>query len=560
MALQLGQLVFPKRFFSEVCEPKPNIQQIVEVKCRQHRLIFSGAKPNVSETIYQPTIWSHDFIQLLDDNFPINCKEKLRELEKNVIAMNVNFENGSFSTLEVLEHIDDIDRLGLGYRFQNHIRRALDTIITPIYEVHVGHEESLHEASLRFRIHRQHGYTVSQDFLGGFKESQGGFIGSLQTDVKGLLSLYEASHLGFMEESELHEAMLFAREHLLKQLKCRENDAQVLERINRALEVPLFHRMLREEARYYIDAYNKREDANLLLLELATLDFNMIQATLKTELKEVSKWWENMGLAHKLGFVRDRLMECFFCAVGMVFEPQYRSCRVGITKAYTLVTVIDDIYDIYGSLDELEMFTDAVKRWDINAIEHMPEYLQWVELFEAFLLEAKWTHNKHIPTLEVYLDNAWRSVSGVVLLTHGYFLFNQEINRDVVESLDMYHDLMKWSSVIFRLYNDWATSSDEIEQGKTANAISCYMHENDVSEEVARKHIKTLIDEAWRKLIKVHLACTKELANPFIDMAINLARISLCTYQYGDGHGAPDARARDQVSSVIIEPLMYNYA
>ncbi|KAJ0526213.1 putative (E)-beta-ocimene synthase [Helianthus annuus] len=522
----------------------------------------------------------------MNKHVQINCKEKLRELEKNVIAMNVNFENGSFSTLEVLEHIDDIDRLGLGYRFQNHIRRALDTIITPIYEVHVGHEESLHEASLRFRIHRQHGYTVSQDFLGGFKESQGGFIGSLQTDVKGLLSLYEASHLGFMEESELHEAMLFAREHLLKQLKCRENDAQVLERINRALEVPLFHRMLREEARYYIDAYNKREDANLLLLELATLDFNMIQATLKTELKEVSKWWENMGLAHKLGFVRDRLMECFFCAVGMVFEPQYRSCRVGITKAYTLVTVIDDIYDIYGSLDELEMFTDAVKRTHAGVFtsglqsslqyDNRNEFLYtsigqgedilpilvkvWVELFEAFLLEAKWTHNKHIPTLEVYLDNAWRSVSGVVLLTHGYFLFNQEINRDVVESLDMYHDLMKWSSVIFRLYNDWATSSDEIEQGKTANAISCYMHENDVSEEVARKHIKTLIDEAWRKLIKVHLACTKELANPFIDMAINLARISLCTYQYGDGHGAPDARARDQVSSVIIEPLMYNYA
>ncbi|KAJ0534584.1 putative (E)-beta-ocimene synthase [Helianthus annuus] len=78
-----------------------------------------------------------------------------------------------------------------------------------------------------------------------------------------------------------------------------------------------------------------------------------------------NRWWENMGLAHKLGFVRDRLMECFFCAVGMVFEPQYRSCRVGITKAYTLVTVIDDIYDIYGSLDELEMFTDAVKRFAI---------------------------------------------------------------------------------------------------------------------------------------------------------------------------------------------------
>lgn len=98
-------------------------------------------------------------------------------------------------------------------------------------------------------------------------------------------------------------------------------------------------------------------------------------------------------------------------------------------------------------------------------------------------------------------------------------------------------------------------AQDEIEQGKTANAIACFMHENDVCEELAREHINKLIDEAWRKLTKVHVACTQELANPFIDMPINLARISLSSYQYGDGHGAPDTRAKDRVSSVIIEPI-----
>ncbi|XP_076911991.1 (E)-beta-ocimene synthase, chloroplastic-like [Bidens hawaiensis] len=586
--MALYRLVSPQSFF--LVKPNRNIKQNVEAICRQNRLICSGAKTKVSKThsdlvaIYQPTIWTRDFIQGLDDNFPINLKEKVRELEKKVTVMNVDFENGSFSMLEVLEHIDDIERLGLGYRFQNHIKRALD-IITSIDEISVGHEDSLHEASLRFRILRQHGYDVSEDFVRRFKESHGGFIGSLKTDVKGLLSLYEASYLGFMEESDLHEALLFAREHLLK-LKCQENDAPVLQHINRAFKVPLYHRMLREQARSYIDAYNKQKDANLLLLELAKLDYNMIQASFKTELKEVSKWWENMGLAHKLRFVRDRLMECFFCAVGIGFEPIYHSCRVWITKVYALVTVIDDIYDVYGSLDELEIFMDVVKRWDTNAVEQMPEYLQlafgalyntitemssytsigqkeditpilvkvWGELFEAFLVEARWTHHKHIPILEVYLDNVWRSVSGVVLLTHGYLIINKGIKKDVVDSLDKYQDLMKLSSMVFRLYNDLATSSDEIEQGKTANAITCFMHENDVCEELAREHINKLIEEAWRKLIKEYVACTQELANPFIDMPINLARISLCSY-YGDGHGAPDARAKDKVSSVIIEPI-----
>ncbi|GKA72866.1 putative (E)-beta-ocimene synthase, partial [Tanacetum coccineum] len=72
-------------------------------------------------------------------------------------------------------------------------------------------------------------------------------------------------------------------------------------------------------------------------------------------------------------------------------------------------------------------------------------------------------------------------------------------------------------------------------RGKTANSITCYMHDTGLSEEVARGYIKVLIDEAWRKLIKARADCSQESADPIIDMAINLARISTCTYQYGDG-------------------------
>ncbi|KAF5790905.1 putative (E)-beta-ocimene synthase [Helianthus annuus] len=585
MALQLSyQLSFSRSFF-EACKPKRNIQHILEAKIRQNHLIRCGDKSKVYQAdsrlaIYQPTIWSHDLIQGLDNNFPVNFEERARELEKKVVHDYLN--NGCFRTLELLEHIDDIERLGLGYRFQSHIQRLLD-VITSLYEINDEHDEkekSLHEASLKFRILRQHGYNVSQAFLRKFKDSHHGFIKYLHTDIKGLLSLYEASHLAFMEESDLHEAKLFATKHLLK-LKGQVNDAQALEQINHALETPLYHTMLRLQARCYIYAYNKRKDANLHLLELATLDFNRIQAAYKTELKEVSKWWKNIGLAQELSFVRDRLMECFFWTVGVVYEPQYHSCRVGLTKVCALITVIDDIYDVYGSLDELVIFTDVVKRWDVRSMEHMPRYLQigfealfdtiteigsheditpilvkvWGELLEAFLVEAKWAHAKYIPKLEDYLDNAWLSVSGVVILTHGYFLTNQEIKKDVVESLERYGDLMKWSSMIFRLYNDLATSTNEIERGENVNAISCYMHENGVCEEVARAYIKTLIVESWRRLIKVYVACSQDLANPFIDMSINLARISCSTYQYGDGIGAPDARAKDRVFSVIIEPI-----
>ena len=54
-------------------------------------------------------------------------------------------------------------------------------------------------------------------------------------------------------------------------------------------------------------------------------------------------------------------MECFFWTIGMVFEPQFSNLKKGLTKVTSFITVIDDVY-VYGTLDELELFTDAVER------------------------------------------------------------------------------------------------------------------------------------------------------------------------------------------------------
>lgn len=79
--------------------------------------------------------------------------------------------------------------------------------------------------------------------------------------------------------------------------------------------------------------------------------------------------------------------------------------------------------------------------------------MQWRDLCNAFLLEAKWTQQSYTPTLEEYLDNAWISISGPVFLTHAYCM-SPYLTKQELENFDTYPKFLQWSSLNFRLYND----------------------------------------------------------------------------------------------------------
>jgi len=126
------------------------------------------------------------------------------------------------------------------------------------------------------------------DIFERFKEENGNFKASLVSDVKGMLSLYEASFLGYGGDKILDEAMVFSRFHLRVALNKGESSNMVLEEVNHALELPLHHRTQRLEARWYIESYAKRTDSNRFLLEAAKLDFNIVQSTMQNDLQQMS--------------------------------------------------------------------------------------------------------------------------------------------------------------------------------------------------------------------------------------------------------------------------------
>ncbi|KAL5130644.1 Tricyclene synthase EBOS, chloroplastic [Glycine soja] len=533
--------------------------------------------------IYQPNLWNYDFLQSLKNDYAdVKYEIMARKLEE--VRRMIKDENSEIWV--TLDLIDNVKRLGLSYHFDKEIREALHRFLSLERCNATNIHTSLHETALSFRLLREYGDDVSADVFERFEDNNGNFKASLSRDMKGMLSLYEASFLSYEEELILDKTKAFSSFHLRGALKEGRSNSMLLEQVNHALELPLHHRIQRLEARWYIESYAKRKDANWVLLEAAKLDFNIVQSTLQKDLQEMSRWWKRMGLAPKLSFSRDRLMECFFWSMGMAFEPQFSDLRKGLTKVTSLITTIDDVYDVYGSLDELELFTKAVESWDIKAVQVMPEYMKicflalyntvnefaydalkikgqnilphltkaWSVMLKAFLQEAKWCRDKYLPPFEDYLNNAWVSVSGVVILTHAYFLLNDNITKDALDSLDNYHDLLRRPSIIFRLCNDLGTSRAELQRGEAASSIVCNMRESCVTEEGAYKNIHSLLDETWKKMNKDR-AMHSPFSKPFVEAAINLARISHCTYLNGDGHGAPDIAAKNRIRSLIIEPI-----
>ncbi|KAK7404929.1 hypothetical protein VNO78_05989 [Psophocarpus tetragonolobus] len=533
---------------------------------------------------YQPNLWNYDFLQSLkhdyaDIRYECRAKKLLEEVRRMI-------KNENADIRVKLELVDDVKRLGLSYHFEKEIGETLDRYLSSERFSGIITHRSLHETALSFRLLREYCYDVTADIFESFKDQKGHFKVSCNSELKGILSLYEASFLAYEGEQILDEAKAFTSFHLRSALHESRSNSMLLEQVNHGLELPLHHRIQRLEARWYIESYAKRKDANLLLLQAAKLDFNIVQSTLQNDLQEMSRWWKGMGLASRLSFSRDRLMECFFWTVGMVFEPQFSDLRKGLTKVTSLITTIDDVYDVYGTFDELQLFTAAVESWDVKAVQVLPDYMKicflalyntvnefaydalkeqgqdilpyltkaWSDMLKAFLKEAKWSRDKNVPKFDDYLNNAWVSVSGVVILTHAYFLLNHSITKEALESLDNYHAMLQRPSIIFRLCNDLGTSKAELANGEAASSIVCYMRERGASEESAYKHIRGLLNETWKKMNKDRVS-QSPFQKPFVETAMNLGRISQCTYQYGDGHGAPDSTTKNRIQSLIIEPI-----
>ncbi|KAK4538973.1 hypothetical protein RGQ29_032093 [Quercus rubra] len=273
---------------------------------------------------------------------------------------------------------------------------------------------------------------------------------------------------------------------------------------------------------------------------------------------------------------------------GLAFEPEYTCLRKWLTKVVILILTIDDVYDVYGTLEELKHFTNAVNRWDVSETQQLPACMKtcflalynttneianeiqkekgawnqvlphlkkgWTDFCNALFVEAKWYNMGYTPSLQEYLSNAWISSTAPLLLVHEFFSMGHEVTHGMEDFLEKNQEIVYNISMIIRLCNDLGTSVAERARGDVPSSILCYMREADVSEEIAQKHIEDMINKSWKK---INEQCFNQLPmlQSFVNIATNNARVAHSLYQYGDGFGVQDRDTRKNIVSLLVEPL-----
>ncbi|KAM3360321.1 hypothetical protein P3S68_020033 [Capsicum galapagoense] len=207
---------------------------------------------------FSPSLWGDRFLSFsIDDQVEQKYAEEIEPLKEQTRSMLLAT---GMKLAETLNLIDVIERLGIDYHFEKEIDEILDWIYNENsnFEGDV-YNDDLCTCALQFRSLRQH------EIFSKFLDGNGTLKKSLASDVLGLLSLYEASHVRIHGEDILEDALAFSTTHL--ESVAPHLNSPLKEQVMHSLEQSLHKGITRIEIQFFISSiYNKQETKNDMLL------------------------------------------------------------------------------------------------------------------------------------------------------------------------------------------------------------------------------------------------------------------------------------------------------
>lgn len=552
---------------------------------------------------HHSNLWDHDFILSLSTPYEApSYRERAARLISEVKEM---FTDGLSITplndlLSRLSMVDSIERLGIDRHFKTEIKSALDYVHSYWSENGIGCgresvDSDLNSTALGLRTLRLHGYPISAGVLEHFKDEMGQFASSsIQTEgkMRSILNLFRASLVAFPNEKILEDAEIFCTIYLKESLP-RIPVSSLSRQIEYVMEYGWHTNLPRLEARHYMDAFGYDEMPWMpymnteKLLELAKLEFNIFHSIQQRELKHISRWWEDSGFS-QLNFARHRHVEYYTLASCFAIDPNHSAFRLGYAKICHVGTVLDDIYDTFGTMEELELLTAAIKRWDPSATERLPEYMKRVYMvfyetvnelareaeksqgrdtinyvrqaleayIDAYMREAEWISNGCLPTFEEYYENGKVSFGYRIATLQPILTLDIPLPEHILQEIDYPSKFYSLASGILRLNGDTRCYQGDRARGEEASCISCYMKENPgLTEEDAVNCINAMANELIRELNWEFLKPNTKVPISSKKHAFNITRTFLHGYKYRDGIGVASNEMKNLVMKTVMQPV-----
>ncbi|CAI9270057.1 unnamed protein product [Lactuca saligna] len=493
---------------------------------------------------FPPPIWDDRLLSLTVDYLELEAyakaidepKEELRRL-----IINVNMDSNAKLCL-----INSVYRLGLRYMFREEIECQLDKLFKEL-NMEDYDQADLHTVSTNFQVFRQHGYNLSCDVFNKFKDHS--------------------------SEAQLVDVVDTLEGNLARQVR-------------HALRSSFHRGMHIVEARLYFSNYEKECSTYDSLSKLANTHFNYLQQLHKEELCIFTKWIKDMEFKTITPYVRDRIPEVYLWAIAIFSDPDYSQSRIVLAKMVQLILVLDDIYDAYGTIEELRILTSAINSWEINVMEQLPEYIKplynillneltevqkqlstegrtdrvdaskqaFQELAGGYLQEAEWRYRRHVPSFEEYLRNGLITSTYDVFTKSSLMVMGDIVSEQTLAWYESRPNIGEATKLLGRLYNDITTFQFEGERSQQVESVHTYMKTFGVPENVAVHELKQMIENEWKDINKGCLKPT-EVSMELLAPILNLARMTDTIYKYDDRFTFPEKTIVEYVTLLFMDSV-----
>ncbi|WOL15866.1 hypothetical protein Cni_G24647 [Canna indica] len=506
-----------------------------------------------------------------------------------------------------LRMVDNVERLGIAQHFRDEIRSVLDHI----YRCWLLNDEEIFldmvTCAMAFRILRMKGYNVSPNCLSQlsdvnyFNNTLEGYL----KDVNAVLELYKASQVKILPNEESLDNLGSWSRTFLKQASTtnqRLGNHVALQEVEYALNFPIWSNLERLEHKRQIENFNAGNLCvlktsykcdtinNKDILRFALDDFNTCQSIYREELQNLENWVKDNNL-DQLGFARQKQIYCYFSAAATLFSPEMSDARISWAKNSILTTIVDDFFDIGGSMEELVNLISLVEKWDVNwekeacseqvkiifsclfntinelgtkasalqrrsTTQHLVDI--WLSLMKSMMKEAEWQLNKEVPSVDDYMTNGYVSFAlGPIILPALYFV-GPELPEDVISHLE-YHNLFKLVSTCGRLLNDIQGFEREGNEGKLNGLSLRILHSHgSTSKEEVKQEMQRVINSSRTELLRMVLQQDGSVVpRPCKDLFWKMCKILHIFYMKNDGFTSPKEMV-GTVNAVIHEPLEVN--